>query len=1100
MHPTSKNIIKAFFEAKSLASIQIDSFNSFITNGLPSIINGKYVLYENDTCSLYIIFNNTYMNRPYYIDDQRVKRILYPNEARIKDINYETTVLCDIETLLLDKEDSKVLYHNIIYKYELFKLPIMLRSNLCNLIYSSHHHSEDPNDCGGYFIIKGKERVIASQETINYNQVYIYELNLKKYRYIAEIRSVKEDADYSIMVQIKLTNEDELLINFTQIGKVDIPLTAIFGIFERNLLDYIRLTKSELKLQDIQNILNLIKIESKSKDECLKLIGSNITNVIEESKKANHVENIVKNEILPHLGSYCDDERKCVFLGIMVTKLLRTFINKRKLDDRDHIGNKRIDTVENLMYFLINTLFKQCMKSIYQHIETKEKSTDLRNTDDFNVLNVITKFNITHRFSYCLTTGNWGVHKSKYIRQGVSQIFSRLSYIGTISHLRRLIVPIGKESRNIQIRQLHSTSYGFLCPVETPEGEKCGIVKNFAILTTISSSIPFVYIYGILYSILGKYIKIRGITSIFINGIYVCGIDIHPLKCVEVLKEYREFKIIPRSVSIIYDPVDGEIHLYSDGGRIMRLVINAKKENVLSRINDIINNCRMAGGIANALYKLLEESLLVFIDGMEAESSYICMYIEDLNNKTAKYDYCEVHPSAMFGICGNMIPSPNHSQGPRNIYATSMMKQAIGYYSNSYTERFDTISAILNYPQKRLCPTVYTEILKCEEMPSGVNCIVAVMCYTGFNQEDSVIVNKSAIERGLFNCTIFKTICTYENKKNTYELEVITVPSEKIKNKNLNYSKLDENGIVKLSSHVKKNDVLIGKVFYNNDEEINDCSVICKSSEAGIIDKIQITTNSSGYKMVKLRIRQERIPEIGDKLAALSAQKGTIGMVYRQEDMPFSQNGIVPDIILNPHAIPSRMTLNMYLEILCSKSACFTGELQDLTAFCHDGIELIDKVSQHLVDSGYQRYGYEKLCNGFTGEMLDAQIYMGVAYYQRLKHLVGDKLHARNYGNVQQLSRQPCAGRAKDGGLRFGEMERDCMISHGSANFLRERLYNLSDPYDIYVCDDCGAMVNNKNECMMCKSDKCSKIKMAYACKLLFQELQALGISIKVFS
>ena len=741
---------------------------------------------------------------------------------------------------------------------------------------------------------------------------------------------------------------------------------------------------------------------------------------------------------------------------------------------------------------LINSLFKKFTKTIQQAIEKKEEIYQL---EDINLSNIIHRSNITQRLYYCFSTGNWGLPKSNYIRQGVSQVLSRLSYIGAMSHLRRVVVPIGKKSRNTQVRQIHSTNFGFICPCESPEGQSVGIVKNFALMTKISGTIHTVELMSTMEHLFQEFDISFNENSpdsytIYINGRWIGNIKSYQ-SFLQQFKHYRELDIIPSSVSIGIDSIDQEIIIYSDGGRILRPVIQA------SKVQQLREELESYDSIETLWDTLIDKNIIVYIDGNEAESSIIEMDWKTISEEKEAH-YCEIHPSLMLGLCANTTPFPEHSQAPRNVYVAAMMKQAIGMYALSHNLRYDTIANVLNYPQRKLVSTKFAEFCHCEDMPSGMEAIVAVMCYTGFNQEDSVILNQSAIDRGLFHSIAYKTTSTNENKKGTHDCETIQLPPRKLQNSNFNYTKLDANGIIPLNTTVKKNDVLVGKVYYNNDEPVSDCSLICKSSEEGIVDKILVTTNSSGYKLIKIKIRQIKIPEIGDKFCQVSAQKGTCGMTYRQEDMPFTADGIVPDLIINPHALPSRMTINMLLEMLCSKVSCFNGKIQDASAFEHDGEQLAEEMGEELVKMGYDRMGTEVLYNGFTGEPFKARIYIGPAYYQRLKHLVSNKMHARSYGNVQLLSQQPCAGRSREGGLRFGEMEKDCMIVHGVSSFLKERLFDLSDPYTLYICSDCGVTVNSTTVCMLCKSDSITRIHIPYACKLLFQQLEAMTIKIRI--
>ena len=475
-------------------------------------------------------------------------------------------------------------------------------------------------------------------------------------------------------------------------------------------------------------------------------------------------------------------------------------------------------------------------------------------------------------------------------------------------------------------------------------------------------------------------------------------------------------------------------------------------------------------------------------------------------------------------ICDITIESPNHSFIAGDslcVHNCSMGKQALGIYALSYKQRTDTIVHVLDYPQRPIVGTKPGEFMGFNDMPSGINAIVAIMSYTGFNQEDSVILNQSAIDRGLFSVTSYRTITDTEKKGGMYTFETIGIPPKSssgikqdqcgyFRRKNGNYSLLDKRGIVRKGITVKKGDIIIGKINSKTDkstgvETKTDCSICVKQGEEGIIDMVDVTTTPNGYIMVKVKVRQQRIPEIGDKFASRAAQKGTCGAVYRQEDMPFNQDGICPDIIINPHCIPSRMTTNQLMECVLGKACVIGGTYGDATPFTYSSTDnAAQRICEMLAKVGmkqgnaHERTGWENMYNGMTGEPVKAKVFMGPTYYQRLKHMVSDKIHARAHGHVTTLTRQPLEGRSRDGGLRFGEMERDCMIAHGTSRFLKERLFDCSDPYQIIVCNHCGMMTPSIDECTACRKDNVTKVNLPYAAKLLNLELMAMGIKVAI--
>lgn len=1034
--------------------LQIESFNHLVETTFPNMFRDvSFQAMVNKNQCFVIQMNNYYIDKPFIYDEQRNIRYIYPNEARIRNINYETNVSVDITTHLIDMDTKRVCSSESYPKTLLFKIPVMTCSSICNLKdYDKSLRNECEHDYGGYFVLKGKERVLIAQERINYNQVYVYVPKQSKFLYVAEVRSVKEDADYSILFQIKIDGSGWIVINMHHI-KDDIPLGIMFKML--NVVDLKELNA----FKDIIRY-NMDMYKNMSQEEALAYV--------EECTKSDgrDVKTLFQDEFLPHLGLTSSDDERVQFIFRMLLKLLDTFVGKRPEDNRDHIGNKRIEMAGNLIGNLVKGLFKKMIKNIQQHVEKR---------GDYNIINTINKFSITSRIFQCFTTGNWGIPKSKYIRQGVSQILNRLSYLGTVAHTQRITVPIGKESKNTNVRQLNSTTFGFICGVTTPEGESSGIVKDFATFVVVSEDISHTMVMDVLLNLFQFSEWNPGMYCVFVNGI-IMGYIKNVSEFIRKFKELRRLFYIHRHVSISVDEFDKDIVIFTDAGRILRAVVDATME--LPTENDTWDECVYNGTI-------------VFIDGNEQESSVLGMTFEDKN-----VDYYELHPTSMFGTCAGVIPFPEHSQAPRNIYEAAMSKQAIGMYSLAFNTRFDTIAHVLHYPEKRLVTTRLSTHVGMEDMPSGHNVIVAIMCYTGFNMEDSIIINRSAIDRGLFCSTSYRSHSANETKHGTQDIEIIDVPSKDIQQKQYNYTKLDCDGIVRLGVYVEENDVIVGKVYRKTDCPDRDISLVVKNNESGFVDKVCISVNASGYKLVKIKIRNVKIPEIGDKCASQHAQKGTIGMIFPQEDMPFTAEGICPDVILNPHAIPSRMTINMLMEILCGKKSCMDGTFQDATAFCHDGEQLISEVSSVLASNGYNGMGYETMYNGMTGEQLLSKIFIGPCYYSRLKHLVSEKLHARARGNVQMLSRQPCAGRSRDGGLRFGEMERDCIITHGTSSFLKERMFDMSDQYELYVCSECGTMVNNQKGCMACGHDKTELTYIPYACKLLFQELQAMGTKI----
>ena len=697
-------------------------------------------------------------------------------------------------------------------------------------------------------------------------------------------------------------------------------------------------------------------------------------------------------------------------------------------------------------------------------------------------------------------------------KAGVSQVLNRYTYASTLSHLRRCNTPLGREGKIAKPRQLHNTHWGMVCPAETPEGQACGLVKNLALMACISVGsiaapvIEFLEEWG-LESLEEHSHSFAPSTKIFVNGVWI-GVHRDPANLVKTLKKLRRKDDISPEISVVRDIREKELRVYTDAGRVCRPLFIVENQHLILQKKHVrwLNNGANEEGEEFKWDRMIKGGIIELLDAEEEETVMISMTPEDLENSRLQrtggglqvndsefdpaarlkagthahtWTHCEIHPSMILGICASIIPFPDHNQvsriilkmvvsfisfkSPRNTYQSAMGKQAMGIYLTNFLIRMDTMANILYYPQKPLATTRSMEYLKFRELPAGQNAIVAILCYSGYNQEDSVIMNQSSVDRGLFRSIYYRSYMDLEKKSGIQQLEEFEKPTREntLRLKHGTYDKLEDDGLIAPGTGVAGEDIIIGKTapIPPDSEELGqrtrthtrrDVSTPLKSTESGIVDQVLITTNSEGQKFVKVRVRSSRIPQIGDKFASRHGQKGTIGITYRQEDMPFTAEGIVPDVIINPHAIPSRMTIGHLVECLLSKVATLIGNEGDATPFTDLTVE---SVSIFLRQKGYQSRGLEVMYHGHTGRKLQAQVYLGPTYYQRLKHMVDDKIHSRARGPVQILTRQPVEGRSRDGGLRFGEMERDCMISHGIAGFLKERLFEASDAYRLHVCD-----------------------------------------------
>jgi DNA-directed RNA polymerase II subunit RPB2 len=747
-----------------------------------------------------------------------------------------------------------------------------------------------------------------------------------------------------------------------------------------------------------------------------------------------------------------------------------------------------------------------------------------RSKDDYeniinltNIYKIIKSATIENGIKRALSTGDFGIkHSSNKV--GVAQVYNRLNYVSGLSHARRISTPTDKSGKLIPPRKLHNTSWGFCCPSESPEGQSVGIVKNLAYMTHVticSNSTPLnEYIMPSIININNVDINTKDIydkVKVFINGTWV-GITENPIELYTDLKDKKHKGIINIYTSIIFDFKLKEIRVCNDAGRLTRPLLIVKNRNILIT-NTIINKLNTKELIWDNLLTSseLNEAIIEYVDPEEQSWAMIATKPKDLiniDNKFIKYTHCEIHPSTIFGVLASCIPFPEYNQSPRVTYQCAQAKQAMGIYATNYENRMDKTAYILNYPMRPLVETRIMDLIHLNNIPSGSQVIVAIMTHTGYNQEDSLLINQGSIDRGMSLVTVYHTEKDEDKQKINGDEEIRCKP-DKTKTKGMkmgNYNKVNSKGVIPENTLVENRDVIISKVTpikeNRNDHtkviKYEDQSKIYKTNEETYIDKNYIDRNGEGYNFAKVRLRTVRKPVIGDKFSSRHGQKGTVGNIIPECDMPYTDKGVRPDIIINPHAIPSRMTIGQLKETVLGKVLIELGLFGDGTSF---GDFDIKDICDLLIKAGYEAHGNELLYNGLTGEQIECSIFMGPVFYQRLKHMVNDKTHSRSIGPMVNLTRQPAEGRSRDGGLRFGEMERDCMISHGAARFTRGRMYDASDKYSVHVCKKCGliAAYNDKMHIHICNTcdnrTDFAYVEIPYACKLLFQELNTMNIA-----
>jgi len=1117
-------------------------------------ITGKKVQHEYEVT---LEFEKISIRKPTIFENNGAIHPMMPNDARLRNLTYAAPLNIDVKvtTVFIDHTRNGIRETNvrIFPNVHLGKIPVMVGSKYCLLHDQKHVHpskmGECPEDVGGYFVIQGGERAMISIERMSENRPFVFRngRGSAKEMEVVEIKCIGPDNDQvpkSNTVKIVYHPKNQLITMLRATVpriKTDIPIIILFralGVLADKDIYELIIGKETDPLYDpiiTETILEASSINTK--EQALAWLGEHTNTWSVKSQKQSNVQDILSEELFPQIGGCEMNYEKACFLAHMARKVLWTSSKRIPTDDRDAYPNKRVDIPGFLLADLFRKTYNNRMVKDMKAALSKEihggswkatgNWTEIVNINNINKIIKSTIMDVCLKSS--LATGNFGSGKIGGPNKiGVSQVLNRLNFTSAISHLRRISTPIEKTGKLIAPRKQHNTQWGYICPCETPEGHGVGVIKNMASTAGISIFSSPISVYLFIQS-LNKLISLREATieqkhdhtRVFLNGSWI-GIflnkDTHG--AVNSIRKAKRSGKIHIHTGIIWKNSYKELWITTEAGRILRPVYYAPsireiaadktgtlKQQILS-IKDW--NQLLLWQTPN------ERNLFEYVDAGETEGSYIAMDY-DTCVKDLSYTHCEIHPSVIFGTAASGIPFPDHNQSPRNAYQCAMGKQAMSVYALNYRERFDAMSHILCYPEIPMVSPYMSKFYGAQSLPAGQNIVVAIMTYTGYNQEDSNMINRGSLDRGRYRSIFYRTYKDEERKnQSSGEEEKFCHPDpvETKHIKNAHYDKLAEDGFVPKDVYVTPDDVLIGKVvplrvptgavLPAGAKKSRDVSKMPRNNESGYVDKIYKNRNGEGYSFVKIRMRQDRIPEIGDKFSSRHGQKGTMGMILNPEDMPQTASGIVPDIIINPHCIPSRMTIAQLMETLMSKVGCMTGCLGDGSPF---GETTVDDLSKILRDNyGMEPHGNEIMYNGYTGRMMETSIFIGPCYYQRLRHCSADKMHSRASGPLVMLTRQPAEGRAREGGLRFGEMERDCVVAHGMAEFTKERLMECSDSFSCYSCKDCGllAVANPEQSIWSCRgcgnTTSFSHINIPYATKLLLQELETMNIGSRLIT
>lgn len=1113
---THLNIVEKYLQTHPNALRNIESYNWFLmhelvdiftndveinrpepaadshTVGGPHAVGGPPTVGGASTSVAYKCrLTNPYISHPTRNVNGDGTTKMTPMTCRRYNLTYESTLFVDVIQTRGDAEPT------IIERCAFCQIPVMVGSMICTTYGMTDDERREIGECiedhGGYFIINGKERVIVSLEDGMYNKILV-QPSKAPHRAVTGTSIAYHAITRCCNADVNSTKSIEAFIAYDGTITFDLVTT--------------KKAKGDrhATLETVMKLFELTPFMIHLNDPLLMQYPYPTASELEELEVAKPMEDIERNTFF-HLGGDFPFVTKSMWCASIIRHLLYVYYGVKKTDSKNDLRFKRLDTPG----ILIGELFRKLLGVYKKTLETK-----CSQSPNFSFESNTDRHVISSRLLRAMQSGEWSVNRSQYTPIGVVRPLFRLSYKDSLASLDMII----RSARSGQVvdmehKMIHPSQVGYICLYDTPDGKEVGSTLHFAMTSKVTHKthrrptidVVMRTIKFPLWDREGNSLHPSSLTEEHLTPFFVDGVAVgyHPTKDTQaVVTRLRELRRIHRALyhetSIVYNASVNEVHVQICGGRLIRPL------------------CTGPVTCETDFETLLEEGKIDYLDVSEIESANVASSPEEFN--PAVHDYCEIHPAVIFSTTTSSLPFLNHNHSPRNNYATSQTKQSMGLYATNYRERFDIDATyILHYPQAPIVNTVSARGCGFVRMPHGVNAFVAIACYTSLNQEDSIILNQGAIDRGLFVSEIYKTV-EYRVSRSDAIPKVITkirrprAPEVKLRD-SLNYDKLDEDGLIRIGERVFPNDVIFGIVDETRLEN-NRCVFVDRSKTRGIDpageDDVVVHNaikfvSSAGTEVAKVVLRYYRRPRVGDKFSSMCGQKGTCGAIIPQHEMMYTASGLVPDIVLNAHALPSRMTISQMMEGLLARTCIPRQEYADATVFnfaCGrpegslteggPGGSIIGTIIDRTEGTGLDPLGEETMYSGYTGKEIKERIFVGVNYYQRLKHLVTEKINARKVGGlIDEMTMQPTEGRSRGGGLRLGEMEQQALVAHGVSDVLRERLYTMSDRYEVFLCRVCGLIVPEKHSC---KGGEISTalVQMPYSFKLLSQRIQALLI------